>query len=160
MERSVKFESGDNTGIPTTISTADDGGTGIATSTASPAGGNAYQPQHSVSMQQILSPLQLFQSGSAGQPGASLSWMAPYQMMMLPGSAVPQPLFLPPNGAGSVFAMHDGQVFVAPINDGSGNSLMPVDISGCVAVVHLLFIIFVNQVQFKIVGISWKLAYQ
>jgi hypothetical protein len=134
MERGVKYESGDNGGIPTTITTADDGGTGIATSTASPAGVNSYQPQHSVSMQQILSPLQLFhtQAGSSGQPGASLSWMAPYQMMMLQGSAVPQPLFLPPNGAGGVFAMHDGQVFVAPINDGSGNSLMPVDISGCV----------------------------
>jgi len=137
MDRSVKYESGEHSGIATTMTT-DDG----RTADSSPSVGAAHQPQHAVSaMQQIMSPYQIFQTqaGSAGQSGASLSWMAPYQMMMLQGSGMPQPLFLPngaggvfANGAGGVFAMHDGQVFVAPINDGSGNNLMPVDISGCV----------------------------
>ena len=139
MERSIKYESGEHTGIATTMST-DDG----RSAAQSPSSGPNHQPQQAVqAMQQILSPYQLFQTqaGAAGQPGAPLSWMAPYQMMMLQGSGMTQPLFLPSNGAsgvfangaGGVFAMHDGQVFVAPINDGSGNNLMPVDISGCVS---------------------------
>jgi hypothetical protein len=90
---------------------------------------SSYQPQHSVSaVQQILSPLQFIHA----QPG-STGWMTPYPMMMLPGSSVPQSLLLQPNGTTSgMFATADGQVFVAPIGDASGNTLMPVDVSGCV----------------------------
>jgi len=71
-------------------------------------------------MQQIL-PLQFLHASSAssGTTAASLSWMmsSPYQMMMLPGTGVPQQLILPGTGSGGVFAMHDGQLYVSPIAD-------------------------------------------
>jgi len=71
-------------------------------------------------MQQIL-PLQFLHASSAstGTTAASLSWMmsSPYQMMMLPGTGMPQQLILPGTGSGGVLAMHDGQLYVSPIAD-------------------------------------------
>jgi len=69
-------------------------------------------------MQQIL-PLQFLHASTAssGSTAASLSWMTPYQMMMLPGT---QQLILPGTGSGGVFAMHDGQLYVSPIADNAG----------------------------------------
>jgi len=74
-------------------------------------------------MQQIL-PLQFLHASSASSSGttaASLSWMmsSPYQMMMLPGTGVPQQFLLPGTGSGGVLAMHDGQLYVSPIDNAS-----------------------------------------
>jgi len=76
-------------------------------------------------MQQIL-PLQFLHASSAstGTTAASLSWMmsSPYQMMMLPGTGMPQQLILPGTGSGGVLAMHDGQLYVSPIADNAAAS--------------------------------------
>jgi len=76
-------------------------------------------------MQQIL-PLQFLHpsSASTGTTAASLSWMmsSPYQMMMLPGTGVPQQLILPGTGSGGVLAMHDGQLYVSPLADNAAAS--------------------------------------
>jgi len=72
---------------------------------------------------QIL-PLQFLHASTSGTTAASLSWMmsSPYQMMMLPGTGVPQQLILPGTGSGGVLAMHDGQLYVSPIADNASAS--------------------------------------
>jgi len=90
------------------------------------AGGSAVDGIVPASAMQQILPLQFLHASSAssGTTAASLSWMmsSPYQMMMLPGTGVPQQLILPGTGSGGVLAMHDGQLYVSPIADNAAAS--------------------------------------
>jgi len=90
------------------------------------AGGSAVDGMVPASAMQQILPLQFLHASSApsGTTAASLSWMmsSPYQMMMLPGTGVPQQLILPGAGSGGVLAMHDGQLYVSPIADNASAS--------------------------------------